>query len=114
RTKPPSRHGCRLEEVGHRQTRSGCAQTGGVQSKRVREGPQDAGVIVCVVVVQGVADRGLVGHLADWADQNCLDLPAAALPNRGSRAAGAARLVVLIKSDDQQAVASRLEIAASQ
>src|SRR5438034_529054 len=66
------------------------------------------------VEVGGITGRGLVRQLAPRADHHGFDLTAAALPNRRGSTAGSASLVVLIKGDNQQAVAPRLKIAARQ
>src|SRR2546429_8557391 len=85
-------------------------QAGRLQSKRISDRAQDACFIVRAVEVGGITGRGLVRQLAPRADHHGFDLTAAALPNRRGSTAGSASLVVLIKGDNQQAVAPRLKI----
>ena len=103
-----------LKEVRHGHPRGCCTQAGRLQSKRISDRAQDACFIVRAVEVGGITGRGLVRQLAPRADHHGFDLTAAALPNRRGSTAGSASLVVLIKGDNQQAVAPRLKIAARQ
>src|SRR6266566_5165810 len=103
-----------LKEVRHGHPRGCCTQAGRLQSKRISDRAQDACFIVRAVEVGGITGHGLVRQLAPRADHHGFDLTAAALPNRRGSTAGSAPLVVLIKGDDQQAVAPRLKIAARQ
>src|SRR5204862_5731840 len=103
-----------LEEVRHGHPRGCCTQAGRLQSKRIGDRAHDVCFIVRVVEVGGITGHGLVRRLAPCADHHGFDLTAAALPNRRGSTAGSAPLVVLIKGEDQQAVAPRLKITARQ
>ena len=105
-----------LEEVGHGYTVGRATEARGLQAKSVRQGTQDICFIVSVVPIGGVAGGGLIAWFAARADQNGLHLTATAESHRSGRgsATRATRAAPFIESNDEQAVAARLKIAAGQ
>src|SRR5437762_10960630 len=68
RKQPPSRHGCRSEEVRHGHPRGRCTQAGRLQSKRISDRAQD----VCFIVRARSEERRVGKECRSWSSSQQL------------------------------------------